>query len=57
MRLRQLEMKDAPFMLQWMHDSGVVTFNTAAIQQAMSKQLGYENGIYTWEIRFYSNRE
>lgn len=24
MRLRQLEMKDAPFMLQWMHDSGVV---------------------------------
>ena len=37
MRLRQLEMKDAPLMLEWMHDSNVTAFLNASFDQKTIK--------------------
>ena len=38
------------------HDAGVVTFSAAAVARAVAAQRGYDNGVYTWEIRFHSAR-
>ena len=38
------------------HDAGVVTFSAAAVDRAVAAQRGYDNGVYTWEIRFHSAR-